>query len=142
MLRLLSGQPPSLPSAPFFTSAASSAPLNLTPAEQSALAQSAQSSGYSLSQAISILQTARDQALPLTAPYPEPSSCVASDHDCAFLKACYPCYATRALPVCLPCLRLQECQGVRPCEMEHACKVCQTLPAGSYTPAACHQLHC
>ena len=130
-----------MPPAPFAVAAATT-PLVLSATEQAALAQSAQSAGYSLAQATAILQTARDQSILLTASVPEPASCGADDHECAFTKACWPCYGDRQQPQCLPCLRLKECRGMPPCESDRACKVCQTLPQGSYRPSACSKLHC
>ena len=72
----------------------------------------------------------------------QPASCQAADNECAFYKACYACYANQQQPHCLPCLALRECQGVPPCETQRACKVCATLPSGTFRPDACNKLHC
>lgn len=72
----------------------------------------------------------------------EPTSCMPMDHECAFLKACYPCFGDHSLPYCLPCLRLQQCNNDFSCEKARACTACNSFTYNVEKPQACSMLSC
>ena len=164
-------QPPllPLPAAQFHSpssvsaqSVAASPPVQLSAADRAALLDSAQRSGYSWSEALSIVQTAYNQHIPLpstdsgqqstviaaaavTALLSSSAACPPMDGSCSFARSCARCYYDHSTPRCLPCLALLECNNLPQCQVRQACRVCSSIDtAEADRPHACVQLapHC
>ena len=134
---------------------ASAGAVPLTADERASLLAAAARSGYSPSEALSIVQTAYDRHIPLlpgaastTASdrlLASTSACPPVDATCSFARACAQCYYDQSMPRCLPCLALLECGQQPDCQLQRACKVCSLIaPTAADRPHACTQLatHC
>ena len=156
-------QPPPLPlpaaAATASASAASSPPLQLSATERTALLDAAARSGYSASEALSLVATAYRQHIPLpgsagsaaaasasaSSLLSNSASCPPVDAGCSFARACAECYYDNRAARCLPCLQLLECQGQPHCQLTAACRVCSNIPrTAADRPTMCSQAeaHC